>query len=60
MSRVNIVHAVVGLIIFISIYIVPYTLLSDHRGWLIYCFWTIAALIMIIITWRETSRWLRD
>ncbi|MEM0491592.1 MAG: hypothetical protein QXD80_04145 [Acidilobaceae archaeon] len=56
----NIVHAVIGLIIFISIYIVPYTLLSDHRGWLIYCFWTIAALIMIIITWRETSRWLRD
>lgn len=50
---------VAWLIIILSMYIVPYTILREHKGIGIYLFWTAIAILAIVLAWVGVSRWTR-
>lgn len=43
-------YAVLGIIMLLLHYIIPYTILKDARGLELYTFWSILVLIWIIVT----------
>lgn len=47
------------IILILSMYLVPYVMLRDHKGIGIYVFWTVAAIVAIALAWRGVSRWER-
>lgn len=38
-------------------YIIPYTILSNPRGWGLYVFWTLLSIMALILAWVGVRYW---
>lgn len=38
-------------------YLVPYTMLRDAGGWLLYSFWAALGIVALAVSWAATRGW---
>ncbi|MFN4046351.1 MAG: hypothetical protein ACK4H7_03320 [Acidilobaceae archaeon] len=59
MGRVGRLFAAAGIALLASMYVIPYLFMRDSKSWVLYAFWLLISIVMLAISWRETSSWLR-
>lgn len=50
-------YGLVQLVVLLLAYLVPYTVLLDTRGWLLYVYWLILGVVSVIVAWVGTRGW---
>lgn len=38
-------------------YLVPYSILEEARGWSLYAYWAILGLLALVLSWAATRGW---